>query len=318
MLTTSIALSVMSLAGRAEGGATQPQQPVRRAVCDQEAYIDGFQQRGGGMAGDGWDGGGANSVTIFFHVENTTNDIGAGQRAAMIAGLQTWADIVQIHFVEIGVPNRNRSIDFRFATGNHCAVEGDECGDADCPFDGSGGVLAHAGFPPGVSSQCVSPMEETWAGNVHFDDAEAWSQDGEVSGFSMALIAAHEVGHAIGLTHDTGGGGPHIMRPTFNDTDVLQAPSFSDSFSVLLGYAAGAGSVTTFESGGIWVVPSFPLGQLGIQAAPFTSISAAVNALPPFNSGITINVGAGSYPAPVTITQPCTISSIGGTVTIGQ
>jgi hypothetical protein len=318
MITTTIALSVMTLAGGTERAPAQPQQPHRWAYCDQEAYINGIQFRGGGMAGNGWDGSGQNSTTIYFHIENTTNDFSMGQRPAILAALEIWSDVVRINFVEIGVPNANRSIDFRFVTGNHCNIEPDECGDSDCPFDGQGGVLAHAGFPPGVGSQCVDPMEESWAGNVHFDEAEFWEADDGNSGFSLALIAAHEVGHALGLTHDTGGGGPHIMRPSFNSADSFQIPSNSDRFHIGSGYAAGQGSILPFEQGGIWVAPNWPFAQLGIQTAPFTTVGAAVSAVPPLTTGVPINIGAGSYPTPVTLNRPCTINAIDGTVTIGQ
>ena len=51
--------------------------------------------RGGGMNGNGWDGSGQGSATIFWHVEGTTPDVGAGQRQALIDGMQAWADVVQ-------------------------------------------------------------------------------------------------------------------------------------------------------------------------------------------------------------------------------
>ncbi|MFI4898569.1 MAG: matrixin family metalloprotease [Phycisphaerales bacterium JB059] len=315
ILTTT--LIAVTGAVHAEAPPQNPDQANRWGLCDMEGFIGGVQLRGGGMAGSGWDGSGANATTVYFRIENSTSDLGAGQRAAILAGLQIWADIVQIDFVEIGVANANRSIDFRFVTGNHCSQEPDECGDADCAFDGPNGVLAHAGFPPGVNSACVDPMEETWAGNVHFDDDEPWEQDDAGPGFSMALIAAHEVGHAIGLTHDTGGGGPHIMRPLFSDTDGLQAPSASDTLHLWSGYAAGTGAVVTLEEGGLWVNGNWTLTELGLPGAPFNTIVEAENAIPPF-ADVDINVSAGSYPQSVTFNRPCTINAIGGTVVIGQ
>ncbi len=320
MIPTTLAIAILTGAGATE---TAPNQPAGNlgpiGVCDTEPLIGGAIFRGGGMASEGWDGPGENATTIYFHVENTSNDLGAGQRTAVLNALATWASIVQIEFVEIGVPNRNRAIDFRWATGDHCAVESDECGDTDCPFDGSGGVIAHAGFPPGVNSACVNPMAESWAGNVHFDDGDFFETDsGSPSdGFSMTLVAAHEIGHAIGLTHDIGGGGPHIMRPTIGWGDVMQTPSASDIAHLRSGYAAGTGSVVTFEQNGIWVNASYMFTELGLPGDPFNTISEAINALPPFNTGVTIHLIGGSYP-PITISQPCTITAEFNPATIGQ
>ncbi len=63
----------------------------------------------------------------------------------------------------------------------------------DAPFDGRGGVLAHAFFP-------------RWGGDVHFDAAEDW-----VSRYSPSRVrrgakqflqtAMHEIGHSLGLQH---------------------------------------------------------------------------------------------------------------------
>ncbi|XP_062950411.1 stromelysin-2 [Cynocephalus volans] len=74
------------------------------------------------------------------------------------------------------------------------------------PFDGPGYTLAHA-YPPGPG----------FYGDVHFDDDEKWTED--TSGTNLFLVAAHELGHSLGLHHSA-----HteaLMYPLYNSVTDL-------------------------------------------------------------------------------------------------
>ena len=90
--------------------------------------------------------------------------------------LQVWAEVTDLTFrrKDYGPVH----IDINFAKRNH--------GDGD-PFDGEGGILAHAFFP-------------VFGGDAHFDDSERWTIN-SYKGTNLLQTAAHEFGHSLGLSH---------------------------------------------------------------------------------------------------------------------
>ncbi|XP_068430659.1 stromelysin-3-like [Clinocottus analis] len=76
------------------------------------------------------------------------------------------------------------------------------------PFDGPGGILAHAFFP-----------RTHREGEVHFDYDENWT-DNNV-GTDLTQVAAHEFGHVLGLQHS--------LEP-----DAVMCPFYSDSYPLQL------------------------------------------------------------------------------------
>jgi len=93
------------------------------------------------------------------------------------------------------------TIGLLFATGYH----GDQS-----PFDGPGGVLAHAFFPDS-------------GGEAHFDDDESWTYQNP-KGTDLLQVAIHEIGHTVGLAHTNVKGA--IMYPFY--TGYTPNPHLTD------------------------------------------------------------------------------------------
>ena len=134
-----------------------------------------------------------NNLTYGF--QNFSSDLSQGQvRAAIAEAFGLWSAVTPLTFTEIPFAS-NPHIKISFVSGDH----------GDGTFDGPGGVLAHAYYPP--------PNGGDIAGDAHFDEDETWSVDLPVSGIDLVTVAAHEFGHSLGLAHSTVSGA--LMYPYY-------------------------------------------------------------------------------------------------------
>src|SRR5574338_133371 len=132
---------------------------------------------------------------ITYAFLNGTEDIpGDREDQDVSEAFALWAAQTPLNFSEAS-DSSQADIVIAWASGDH--------GDGD-PFDGPGDVLAHASYPnPYDNSQVF----------LHFDDDERWV-DSETRNVDLLTVAAHEIGHTLGLAHS-------------NDPDALMFASYS-------------------------------------------------------------------------------------------
>ncbi|XP_078142543.1 collagenase 3 [Centroberyx gerrardi] len=129
--------------------------------------------------------------TLSYRISSYSPAIRASRvQKAFRAAWKLWADVAAIRFRKRS--RREADIVISFHSGDH---------EDGSPFDGKGGILAHA-FLPGIGV----------GGDVHFDVDEDWSFN--ATGFNLFAVAVHEFGHALGLPHSPDPGA--VMYPSYN------------------------------------------------------------------------------------------------------
>jgi hypothetical protein len=131
----------------------------------------------------------------------------AGFKAEIVRAFDAWSDVANITFLEV-VDSGGA---FNSAAGAIADIR-----IAGHFFDGPFGTLAHAFFPP------VNGL--TAAGDLHFDSSELWKIGFGGAGFDIFQVAAHEIGHSIGLDHT--GVANSLMNPFY--TEVFSGPQADD------------------------------------------------------------------------------------------
>ncbi|XP_044522194.1 neutrophil collagenase [Gracilinanus agilis] len=129
---------------------------------------------------------------LTYSLVNYTPDLPkADVDSAIEKAIQIWSYPTPLTFTR---SDDNNEVDIRitFARGAH----GDNS-----PFDGVSGILAHA-YQPGRGI----------GGDAHFDEDETWTTDSR--GTNLFIVAAHEFGHSLGLSHSSDPGA--LMFPTYS------------------------------------------------------------------------------------------------------
>uniref|UniRef100_A0A8C6TXW8 interstitial collagenase n=1 Tax=Neogobius melanostomus TaxID=47308 RepID=A0A8C6TXW8_9GOBI len=139
--------------------------------------------------------------TLTYRIENYTPDMSEAEVDDSIEkAINVWAKVTPLRFTRIF--SGTADIMISFGSGYH--------GDS-YPFDGPDGTLAHA-FAPSSGI----------GGDAHFDEDETFTYRSN-SGYVLFMVAAHEFGHSLGLSHSEDPGA--LMAPIYSfgnpDTFVL-------------------------------------------------------------------------------------------------
>ncbi|MGH3973011.1 MAG: matrixin family metalloprotease [Pseudonocardiaceae bacterium] len=140
-------------------------------------------------------------ATLSFAFDIGTLDVaGTTEFQAARNAITTWQVVCPMPFSEVGA-NRNPNVLIGWRPPN------------DPDWDMTGGVIAHADFPPDCDI-----VTNTLPKPVHFDDEHLWNTTGAASAFDVESVALHEFGHILGLQHSNISSA--VMFPTIASGEI--------------------------------------------------------------------------------------------------
>ncbi len=158
----------------------------------------------------------------------------ANYRSEIARAFDAWEAVANIQFLE--VPDNGVPFGSGLAVGN-IRIGGHN-------FDGPFGVIAHAYYPT--------------EGDIHFDTSETWTVGFAGSGIDIFQVAAHEIGHSIGLNHT--GVANSLMNPSYSEN--FSGPQADDIAGARFMY--GAAVVTVPEPGSVSLLCLGAVSVLGL------------------------------------------------------
>ncbi|XP_032432678.1 collagenase 3-like [Xiphophorus hellerii] len=165
--------------------------------------------------------------TITYRFVNYTPDMSQAEVDDSIRrALEVWAKVTPLRFTKL--TSGTADIMISFARRSH----GDNY-----PFDGPGSTLAHAFAPsPDIG------------GDAHFDDDETFTFRSS-KGYVLFLVAAHEFGHSLGLSHSDNRAALMYPLYSYKDPNTFVLPQ-DDVRGIQSLYGSNPSGVTTITTTG--------------------------------------------------------------------
>lgn len=188
----------------------------RNVATRNKLRMEFLEQRVCLAASLGWDGPGLGAAELTYYIGDVPASVGLQQtevESAIETALTAWSDVADITFTQTTLARQLDSLDITFTS-----------------IDGSGGVLAQAYLPDDVNRGRL-------AGDIEFDLADTWEIGNNAgrTAFDLVYVAAHEIGHALGLDHLNVIGS--VMRPNVSPNQAFTALSRADETELLGVYA---------------------------------------------------------------------------------